>query len=106
MRKIDATDYEVTLPDGKKIAYLVRQSLADVLLAPQLKLNGTALLRNNILATKIISSKDSFIFFEEAEWIQLTQALNIIEGWSHNDVEFVRRILESPKVEVTEKIGV
>ena len=103
MRKIDVRDYEVVLPDGKKINYLVRQSLADVLLAPQLKLNGRSLLKSHILATKILSGKDDFVFFEEAEWSQLVHAVEVIEGWSHNDVEFVQRVLNALIVEVTEK---
>lgn len=103
MRKIDARDYplEIDTPDGKKtITYQVRKSFSEIILAPQLKLNGTALLLNQKLALKILEGKEDFILLEEAEWVKLRGAVDVIEGWGFNDVEFVRRILEAPQVEV------
>jgi hypothetical protein len=106
MRKINLAVATITLktPEGKKERpYDIKDSMADVLLHPELKLTGVALLKNNKLADKILSSTEDSVLLEEAEYQILRGACERIQGFSRDDLELVKRILEAPEVEVEVK---
>jgi len=110
MRKLDLTDYtaKAKVPDPAKpgglldiqYPYPVKESLLQVMFAPQLKLTGPELLKQTMLGMKIESCKDGSILLEDAEWERLKQAVTVVTGFSSPDVEFVRRILEAPETPI------
>lgn len=102
MRKIDLVDYEVKgvfNGEERKLPYSVKDSLADMLLTPQLKLNGAKLLKNNLLAAKILQAKDS-VLLEDEEYQRLESAINSIEGLGKHDVQLVERVLNAEKAQI------
>lgn len=105
--KINLKSYDIEGIDtqGKevRVPYNVRGSIGDIILAPQLKLNGTMLLRNQKIAQKVIDCKEEFILLENWEYSIIKEATEIINVFSKNDVDFIRRIHESEEVEVQEK---
>lgn len=101
MRKLAIANYKVKV-NGTETDYDVRDSLADMLLAPNLKLNGTGLLANNALATKIAEAPGPDVLLEEAEYQTLRNACNTLTGYARQDVELVRRVMEAPEVTVKE----
>ena len=105
MFRIDVTDYKTTAktPDGKpvEVPYGVRDSMATVLLNPQQKLNGTALLRSNMIAEKILKAGES-VLLEDAEYQTLRNSADTTVGFDRQDVELVRRIMDAPRIEVKE----
>jgi hypothetical protein len=112
MRKINLKSYDIEVSDTetgrpKKIPYDVRASLANILFHPELRLGGMDLLKANELATKILSSPPSedgeWVLLEEEEYQRLHNAITSVHGFSKNEVELVRRVLEAQPVEVTEK---
>lgn len=107
MRKIELKAYELHLKDneGKDhvVPYDVRGSCINCLFHPVLKLAGRDLLLAHKLADKIESCKDEFILLEEVDYMKLKGAVEKIEGFGKNDVEFVQRVLEAEVAEVQEK---
>lgn len=107
MRQLDLSNYTVHLrnQDGKYVdsPYEVKDSLIELMMARDLQLSGTELLKRNELAQRILNCEDGHILLEEEEWGKLERAINTIKGLSRADVELVRRILEAPKIEVEEK---
>ena len=100
MRKLDLRDYqytqkvqnpvkgieEVTLP------YLVKDSILNIMFLPDLRLQGAALVRQNILAIKIEQSGDEVIL-EEEEYQRIKEAAEAYKAQSRADVELIDRIL-------------
>ena len=111
MRKIELQNYMVQIPleDGtfKPKPYNVKESMVSCLLHPVLKLTGRELLLRNKLATRIeeaeIVGGHGFILVDEEDYHKLKQAFETIEGFTKNDVELVRRVLEAEEIEVAEK---
>ena len=101
MRKIDLTDYIVEVEGGKQIPYHVKDSIDVALFHPDLKLNSYGLMQNNKVAQKIKSAHDS-ILLEETEYQNLRKSVESINGFLKQDIEFVRRVLEAPEVQVKE----
>jgi len=101
MRKLAVTNYKVKI-NGAETDYDVRDSLADMLLAPNLRLNGACLLANNALATKIAEAPGPDVLLEEVEYQTLRNACNTLTGYARQDVELVRRVMEAPEVTVKE----
>jgi hypothetical protein len=106
-RRILLGNYEIDVPqqDGStvRIPYDVKKSLGDIILAPQLKLNGTALLRNFRVASRIIDCLEESILLETQDYGLLLEAVDKLDLFGKNDVELVRRIIEAEEVTVTEK---
>lgn len=98
-------------PDGKEeievveqmMPYDVRESMASILLHPEQKVNGIELLKNNQLAQKILELPEDTLLLETDNYNRLKKAFETFVGFSRNDVELVRRVLEAPDVEVAKK---
>lgn len=107
MRKINLENYHFDGIDEKgkpkKFPYDVRGNLIAVLFQRQLNLNAMELLERDDLARKIRDCKDREILLEDSEYEKIKQAVNAFKGYGQHDVEFVRRVLECPQVEVEEK---
>lgn len=107
MKKINMSPFnvQVRLPDGtlKDINYAFKDSIVEILFNPNLKLNTVNLLKQEILAKKIIEAKDE-LFLEEEEYNRLKHALEIIEGLGRNDIEMVHRVMEAETVEISPKV--
>lgn len=106
MRKINLENYKITVLTNEgpqEQDFRVKDSIMNLLFHPELKLSGLQLLEQNEFAGKILHCDEPTILIEEAEYDKLKAAVNAHTGYSQNDVEFVRRILEVPKVEVEAK---
>lgn len=114
MRKIELQNYIINVPaaDGKFIPkpYNVKESMVSCLLHPALKLTGRELLLRNTLAMRIeeaeIVEGNGSILVEEADYRKLRQAFETIQGFTKNDMELVKRVLEAEEIEVAEKDAV
>ena len=99
--------YEVEVLDNSgatvKLPYDMKKSVSDIILAPPLKLNGAALLKNYKLAEKILDCKDTHILLDFQEYGVIRNATEVLDVFSKNDVELIRRIHEAEEVEVEEK---
>jgi len=102
MRKIQVSDYFI-IQDGKELPYPMREALAEVIFHPDLKLRALDLLKRDDLARKILDHSDSHILLEDSEYDLIKSAVNVVQGFVRNDVEFVRRVLDAESVEVVEK---
>jgi len=112
MYKVDISEYTITGRGVDKETgeikvvtnpYDVKVSLVSMLFHPDLRLEAKELLERDKLANKINDCEDGFVLLEDADYEKVKGALGIITGFSRNDVEFVRRILEAEKAEVVEK---
>ena len=105
MRKIDVTPYKLQahMPEGtKEIDYDAKNMLIAVILHPQLRLTGRELLARGNLTDKI-EQCDGTLLVEEADYSKMKQAFETVRGFTLNDMELVKRVLEAEKVEVEEK---
>jgi len=105
VRRIDLTDYEteVLTEDGiKTIPYNVKESIDLAMYHPDLKLGWRELFENDRVAQKIKSANGS-VLLEESEYTSIKRVFETIQGFRKQDLELVRRVLEAPKVEVTER---
>jgi len=107
VKKINLDNYEIEVQqqDGSysKIPYDVKKSIGDIILAPPLKLNGTELLKNNLIAQKIIECKDSFILLEQNEYNVIRNAIDVLDMFGKHDVKLIKKIVDATDVEVEEK---
>lgn len=85
------------------IDYDVRNSLIEVLFAPNQGLSARDILDRDDLARKIRDWPDATLLLEDTEYDKVKQALESVTGFGRNDVEFVRRIFQASKVEVKGK---
>ncbi len=102
MKKIPVTDYMIS-QDGKELPYPVREALAEVLFHPAIKIMALELLKRDDLARKILACEDEFLLLEDAEYAKVKDAVNKVDSFTRNDVEFVNRVLNAETVEVVEK---
>ena len=106
MFKMNITNYKFSAKtqqgDTVEVPYDVRDSVAQVLLNPQQKLNGPGLLKANMLAEKVLTCNDPVFLLEDAEYDMLRKAAETTVGFDRPDVEFVRRIMEAERVTVQE----
>lgn len=104
-RKIDLTPYPLTHrpmnPEGKPYQYDVRGSLAELCFVPELQLTGRDVLSANRIAQTILDAGPSLLL-AEMDYSRLSAACLQHKGFTRDDVELVRRVLEAPEVEVTE----
>lgn len=115
MRKLDLTAYEITVntPEGlKTMPYDMIQSLGVVLFNPQRQLGALELLSAYDLMKNIRAQAENskqadpnyvYALLEEAEFAQLEDAVKQAKGYNEHDVEFVRRVLNAPKIDIAPK---
>jgi len=105
MRKIELKEYLVNLTGAngevESKPYNVKESIISCFLHPALKLTGRELLLRGKL-TKRIEEADDSILVEEEDFRKLKQAFERIEGFTRNDMELVRRVLEAEEIEMEE----
>ena len=104
MRKIDLTSYDVTIMEKDQmmtVPYDVKGSIVNGLYHSELRLGYKELFENDRIAQKVKNS-NGFVLLEEAEYEKLKQAFEIIRGFTKEDVELVRRVIEAPEVSVKE----
>ena len=111
MRRLDLSDYTIRLSDEKgepiEVPYLVRSSLASLLIRPDLHLSAVEVLQREKLVLRILDGP-SPLLLEEADYDKLKSSVDLFrgqgpeDGWTRNDVELIRRVLEAPTVEVVE----
>ena len=97
MRKISLIPYKCQ--DGQD--YKVKESIVNLLFAPQLRLGARAAIEHDRIARKVESSGES-VLLEEAEYEKVRNAVETFEGYSRNDLEFVQRVLEAEPIMVKE----
>ena len=99
MRKLDLTSYKFEGHD-----FEVRQSLASILFNED-KLDGREIIRRDDLARKIEGFEGDVILLEEVDWKKLVSGLNATDLKPHGRsvVEFAKRVLDAPTVDVVEK---
>jgi hypothetical protein len=110
MRKIDVGNYMVQMRnvngDLEPKPYNVKDTMVNCLLHPSLQLTGRELLLRDKLSTQIeeteIVKGVGHILIEEEDYRKLRQAFEKIEGFTKNDMELVRRILEAEEIDVKE----
>ncbi len=111
MRRINLASYSIQNPDGQstdeklapEMVYNVRDSAVEVLFHPSLQLGGKDVLDRDDLARKIEHWPDTDLLLEEAEYTKLLAGVNAVRGLTRRDVEFVKRVLNAPQVEVQSK---
>lgn len=113
MRKLNLKDYTVNMkvPDRKnpgqeieaEFPFNMKDSVINVLFIPQLRLNSVGLVKANVLSQKILACEGDEILLEDAEWQQLSAAIQAAQGFGKMEVEFVIRINEAEVVEVEQK---
>jgi len=89
-------------PQIKRVLYNVWQSLANLMFGPQNHLASDGLLQRDDLARKIKDSKTEEILLEDAEYQLLASAVKGFLGYTQNEVELVKRVLDAKSVEVEE----
>lgn len=106
VKKILLDNYEIEIRNEKgeiaKAPYDVKTSLTSVLLSPILQLDGRELLMRGKIVDRI-EAADGHILLETADYSKLKKAFETVKGFSKNDIELVRRVLEAENVEVEEK---
>ena len=103
MRKIDLTNYDTSLqgPTGEPIIFEVRPRLIDILfLKPA---NGREILNRDRLALKIEAWPDNDLLVEETEYAKLVEGLDACQFTNRGFVEFARRVMDAPSVDVKAK---
>lgn len=104
MKKITVSDYTVE-QNGEGQTYPMREALAEVLFHPDLKLRAMDLIRRDDLARRISDCTEGVMLLEEAEYAMVRSAVEAVQGYTRNDVEFVRRVLNAETVDVIEAKG-
>jgi hypothetical protein len=87
----------------KAAIYDVKGSVIEILFHQDLDLHANEVMEREDLARKIRNCPDGKILLEEVEWIHLRQAVETVPRLGRQEVEFIRRIQNAPKVEVEAK---
>lgn len=104
MKKVDVTEYFITVPmDGinKELPYNVKESLVAALFHPELKLGAREVITRDKIATKIEEATDH-VLLEDAEYQKLESAFETVKGFGKSEVELIKRVFEAEDVEVAE----
>jgi len=102
MKKILVTDYVVSF-NGQDQRYPMGEALAEVIFHPALKIVALDLLKRDDLARKILACETPDLLLEESEYALVKDAVEKVDTYTRNDVEFVRRVMNAETVEVVEK---
>jgi len=105
MRKINLVNYmvQVRTQEGiQEVPYDVKEALNSIIFHPELKLGGREIILRGKLAEKIDKAEKE-ILLEETDYSKLKQAFETVKGFSKNEVELCKRVLEAELIEVEEK---
>ncbi len=105
MRQINIEPYKVNINPEEQIDYDVRGSLLEILFHPDLLLGAKDILNRDTLARKIEAWPDFNLLLEEEEYKKVVAGVNALKGLTRRDVEFARRVIDAPPVEVQVKVG-
>lgn len=96
---------EVNKPEANDQSpdYLVRESMVEMLFNPSLGLSAKDLLDRDPLARRIKDLPGNDLLLEEEEYKKVLTALEALRGLGRHDVEFAKRVLNAPTVEVQAK---
>lgn len=103
MRRLDLTPYDVEVrgPEGvRTLPYDLVESVVGLLFHPDLKLSARELIGRQGLGEKLEAG--GVVLLEEAEHAILVQAVEAFRGFTRNETELVRRVLDAPVVPVAE----
>lgn len=110
MRKINLENYTVhsKVPDklnpGALIdieySYPLKDSILMLMFSPELRLNGSDLVKHQALALKIEACKKAEMLLEETEWQMLKDATDKCSGFNRADYEMIERIRNAEEVQV------
>lgn len=84
--------------------YDVKESLIGLMFTRDLQLNARDLLLRDPLGRKIAGAEETTILLEDSEYEILKKSVEAFKGYTRNEVELVRRVLEAKTVEVEKKI--
>lgn len=87
----------------KAVIYDVKSSLIEILFSQDLDLHANEIMERENLARKIHDCSDSKVLLEEEEWIHCRQAIDVVPNLGRQEVDFIHRIKDAPKVEVEVK---
>ena len=94
---------QVRTPEGmQEVPYDVKEALNSIIFHPELKLGGREIILRGKLAEKIDKAEKE-ILLEETDYSKLKQAFETVKGFSKNEVELCKRVLEAELIEVEEK---
>jgi len=99
MRKLDLSNYPISVAGQEPQSYLVRDSLVAVLFYPRDLSKAESLIRDD-LATRILLHPADEILLEEVDFERIKSSLDAFTGFTRNDVPLIRRIESTPTVEV------
>lgn len=107
-RKINLRPYRVNVgrrDDGGKSLmkeYAVKESLASILLSPQLRLTGQQLFDRRPLYEKIKNGRNELLL-DDSEYEMLRNAVARFQGGGPNEIELIARVFEAEEIEVEER---
>ena len=100
MRKINVKNYDVAIAEREEpITVDVVGNIIQLIYGEQQ--DGVTLLERHALATKFETTNES-VLLEESDWQTLAELVRTTKVFSRPFVEFVDRVLNAPKIEVTE----
>ena len=91
------------VPPFVDLPYDMKESLIELLLSRDNALSGRELLARDDLARKINECPDGTMLVDQSDWDKMVTSIETVKGLGRPDVEFARRILEAPEVDVEEK---
>ena len=97
--RIDLTPF---VAEGQQVQYPVKETLANILISPMLKLNASELLLNFEVRQEVLKA-DGAILLSPEHYQRAKNAMDGVQGFSGSDVEFVQRIMNAQEVEIESK---
>lgn len=97
MRKLRIDNYEFKREDTS-ITYMVRESLADLLLHRELRLSAAEAIRRHTIAKRILECPNDEILLEDADYERIKSSLDLIHGFGREDIELIERIYNAEEV--------
>lgn len=103
MRKLNLKPYKArtnTIDGEKDLNYNVKNNIADLMTAAQLKLTGRDLITAGKVADKIENCKNDFILLEDNEFNHVKKVLDVT-GLGRGFIPMLKRIEEAESVDAS-----
>lgn len=113
MKELNLEPYQITILNRNEATgqleptqgpYDVKGSLIGLLFTRDLQLTAKDLLERDPLGRKIADAQTPTILLEESEYMILKKAIDTFKGYTRNEVELVKRVLEAKTVAVEKKL--